>query len=336
MSEETLKVIINNNIPRDKWNKLLSSSPYASPFQTPDFFDLFKSINHLSSMVIAVKDIDTIKALAVITLQKEYGVKGYFSRRAIIYGGPLLFENDSESLDSLLNAIKSHLERKVIYVEIRNFFDYKHHNAYFIHAGFRYLPWLNYQIKISNFENIQSSMSSSRRRQIKKAFKQGVELREATSIEEVKEFYKILHDLYRDKIRKPLYPIEFFNEIFKKNFGKFLFVFFKEKIIGGIMCPLMPEKAIYEYYVCGLDDEYKKQYPSVMATWAAIEYANQNNIPLFDFMGAGSPDKDYGVREFKSRFGGDLVDHGRFLLILNPFLYYLGRLGMNVLSKFKI
>lgn len=335
MSGNNFKVLFNNSIPRDQWNEFLSENPYASPFQTPEFYDLFNCVTKLSSLAIAIQDSNYLKALAVITLQKEPGIKGFFSRRAIIYGGPIFFENDSESLDSLLKAIKSHLKGKAIYIEIRNFFDFNYHNSSFIYAGFRYVPWLNYQIKTSNLDNLQSSMSRSRRRQIRKAFKQGVLLREANSIEEIKEFYKILYNLYRDKIRKPLFPNEFFIEIFKKDFGKYLFVYFKEKIIGGIMCPLMPGKAIYEYYVCGLDQEYKEQYPSVMATWAAIEYANQNGIPLFDFMGAGSPDKDYGVREFKSRFGGELVEHGRFLLVLNPFLYFLGKFGIKVLSKIK-
>jgi len=84
-----------------------------------------------------------------------------------------------------------------------------------------------------------------------------------------------------------------------------------------------------------LDSEYKNQFPSIMATWAAIEYANENNIPLFDFMGAGNPNEAYGVREFKSRFGGEQVEHGRYLNILNPFLYKIGEIGLNVLSKLK-
>ena len=101
------------------------------------------------------------------------------------------------------------------------------------------------------------------------------------------------------------------------------------------MCPIKSEKAIYEFYVCGLDSEFKDQYPSVIATWAAMEYANQNNIPKFDFMGAGSPDDTYGVRDFKARFGGELVEHGRYINILNPLLYKTGVLGLKLLSKLK-
>ena len=84
-----------------------------------------------------------------------------------------------------------------------------------------------------------------------------------------------------------------------------------------------------------MDSEFKDQYPSIMATLAAIEYANQNNISLFDFMGAGQPKEKYGVRDFKARFGGDLVEHGRYLKVLNPVLYAVGKLGLTIMSKFK-
>ena len=49
-------------------------------------------------------------------------------------------------------------------------------------------------------------------------------------------------------------------------------------------------------------------------------------------MGAGKPDEGYGVREFKSKFGGELLEHGRFLYICKPSLY---RLGKFIVKKLK-
>ena len=40
----------------------------------------------------------------------------------------------------------------------------------------------------------------------------------------------------------------------------------------------------------GLDEEFKNVYPSVLATWAPIDYALKNNLKVFDFMGVGVPD----------------------------------------------
>ena len=42
-------------------------------------------------------------------------------------------------------------------------------------------------------------------------------------------------------------------------------------------------------------------------------------------MGAGKPDEDYGVRDFKAKFGGELLEHGRYLKIHHSFLYNTGK-----------
>ena len=62
-------------------------------------------------------------------------------------------------------------------------------------------------------------------------------------------------------------------------------------------------------------------------------YANNNGIEHFDFMGAGAPDKDYGVRDFKAKFGGELVEHGRFVYICKPWLYKLGAVAVSFLKR---
>ena len=52
-------------------------------------------------------------------------------------------------------------------------------------------------------------------------------------------------------------------------------------------------------------------------------------------MGAGTPDSDYGVREFKSKFGGELVEYGRYVKINKPLLFSIGKFGLKVLGVLK-
>jgi lipid II:glycine glycyltransferase (peptidoglycan interpeptide bridge formation enzyme) len=52
-------------------------------------------------------------------------------------------------------------------------------------------------------------------------------------------------------------------------------------------------------------------------------------------MGIGRPDKSYGVRDFKIRFGGDTVNYGRFIRINNKLKYSIAKSGFNILSLFK-
>jgi lipid II:glycine glycyltransferase (peptidoglycan interpeptide bridge formation enzyme) len=52
-------------------------------------------------------------------------------------------------------------------------------------------------------------------------------------------------------------------------------------------------------------------------------------------MGAGKPDEAYGVRDFKAKFGGKEVEHGRFLCVTKTLLYRIGKLGVAILKMRK-
>ena len=235
----------------------------------------------------------------------------------------------------LLQQISLTISKKCIYLETRNFTDFSKYKNCFQKYGWDYLPYLNFHVATNDKTTMESSISNSRMRQIKKAISSGVIWKEAANLGEVKAFYNILQSLYKTRINKPLLPWDFFREFYERNMGKYLLVWFNGQIIAGILCPIFEKRNIFEFYICGLDNEFKNQYPSVMATWAAMEYANQNDIPIFDFMGAGHKDKDYGVREFKARFGGTMVEFGRFIKVQNRILYGLGKLALKVSKTLK-
>jgi serine/alanine adding enzyme len=327
-----MMVHINKNVSKEKWRRLIERTSFISPFQTPEYYKLFNSVKGFSADVFALEEKDEYVALVVVTVQREKGIKGYFSRRGIIYGGLLLKEQVS-TLSEWLGQINSYYLRKLIYLEMRNYHDYSLYKPQISGAGWTYVPWLNFQLDCTDNEKVIKGISSGRMRQIKKAIKTGASWKEAGSLEEVKIFYDILKQLYRSKVKKPLMPWAFFRAFYEQGQGKYLLVYFNDKVIGGIMCPVVKNEIIYEFYVCGLDAEYKEYYPSIMATWAAIEYARQNKIRLFDFMGAGKFGEDYGVKDFKARFGGKEVEHGRFEKVLNPMLYFIGKTGITVLQK---
>jgi lipid II:glycine glycyltransferase (peptidoglycan interpeptide bridge formation enzyme) len=89
--------------------------------------------------------------------------------------------------------------------------------------------------------------------------------------------------------------------------------------------------------VCGLDADYRSRgiFPSVLATWAAIEHGAASDCAIFDFMGVGKPDEPYGVRDFKMRFGGTVVNYGRYIRINNQLKYAVAELGYNFLTWLK-
>ena len=329
-----IKVLTYHEIDQQQWSELVQSSPTATWFQTKEAYAFYASNPaEMTPFAVGIEENGHLAGVIVgYTTQEKNPIKQLLTCRSIIIGGPLLDEHiSSDAISALLVAVKR-VTKNSIYLETRNFHSYAQWQSVFEANGFTYQPHLNFHQDCTK-ENILSSMSESRRRQIKKAIKNGVEIVEASSIKEVKAFYDILFDLYRNKIKTPLFAWTFFKDFYIQSYGKYFLVKYQDTIIGGIMCPILQGKAIYEWFVCGLDDVYKNQYPSVMATYAAIEYANKHNIPLFDFMGAGKPREAYGVREFKARFGGELVEHGRFLCVRKPLLYWIGKMGVKILKR---
>lgn len=313
-------------IDHQAWLDLCQVSPYTSPFQSPEIYHLYQHVPGIKAEVLAVEEGGQLQALVVMTIQYEKGLKGHFSRRGIIYGGPLLRKPEStDAAALLLSHLSTAYRRQLIYIEVRNGFDYSPVQSALKRASFDYIPWLNFQYEHLSKESFRQGMAKSRLRQLNKGLNNGVQWRTAQDVNDVKAFYAILSDLYQHKIHKPLPPLEFFINFYQSSLAKCIVVLKDDNVIGGVLCPYSITGAIYEYYICGLDREYPQCYPSTVAMWAMVCVAEELGISRLDLMGAGEPDKPSNVRNYKKKFGPQLVEHGRYLLVMKPLLYRLGR-----------
>lgn len=331
------KIVLEKDIDINAWGNLVEQSPVATWFQTNEAYDFFKSLSFLDEFVVAVENDGVLKGLVVGFVQKDGGkIKQYFSRRAIINGGPLLADDITEKeLSLLLAAIKDLLKRKTIYIEFRNYNDYSRWRDVFEQNGFMYEPHYDVIVDTSSIETLNGRLDRNRRRNIKKAVENGIVIDKNPSNSDICAFYHMLEELYKTKVKTPLYPYEFFIKM--KKIPSSLFCLAKEpggNIIGGLVCVIFEGKTVYAWYACGEDGQYKKLSPSVMANYAGICHAVENGFSRFDFMGAGKPDDGgYGVRDFKLKFGGELFEYGRFKHISSKFLYSIGVLGVKLLKK---
>lgn len=331
-------ILSYSEIDRAEWGALVAGAETATWFQTEAAYLFFASLpTMMHPFAYGVAEDGVLKGVVVgfVTVEQSRW-RQFFTRRAIINGGPLLAEDIStEALRLLLRRLREEVSKEAIYIEMRNFNDYSRWKDSFEACGFAYQPHLNFHLDCSEESVIQRNMHESRRRQVRKGLASGAVIEEAKTEQEVRDFYRILEQLYRRKVKTPLFGLEFFLAFFRQGRGKYLLVKYEGKVIGGIMCPMLEGRTIYEWYVCGLDELYREQHPSVLATYAAMQYAAEHGLPRFDFMGAGKPEEDYGVRAFKAQMGGQLVEHGRFLLIAIPLLYRIGVLGVAWLRHIK-
>ncbi len=399
-------ILSYEEIDREEWSRLVKTSATGTWFQTPEAYSFYESMPELfRPFVVAVERVNdltnerTLCGVCVGYVTKEKNaIKLYFTRRAIIIGGPALADDATdEEVTALLEAVKTKTRYpqslysdlhetthqsacmqafrqsedlsliaveqqeasqqhaaltkntknifypyEPIYIETRNFNDYSRWKEAFGKAGFEYHKHLNFHVDCTDKEAMWKRMSENRCRQVRKAHAT-VEclMNEGISELEVREWYEILKELYRTKVKTPLWPVEFFIEAYRQGVGKFLLVKHEGKVIGGSMVVVMSEGmnelrnegCVYEWFECGMNAQYKDQYPSVCATYAGMRYAAEHGFARYDMMGAGEPGVLYGVRDFKAEFGGEMVEHGRFLNVCKPGLYKIGKLGVKLLKR---
>lgn len=388
-----IQLLTYPDIDPQQWRDLVQSSPTATWFQTEEAYRFYQSVSGMQAFVYGVEEEGRLVGVLVgYTTQCANAIQQYFTRRAIIYGGPLLAEDISdEALSALLNAVKECKVESVeckgtgdqcevesgkckgaenseaddhastpytlhltpnsvsdhastpytlhltpIYIETRNFHDYSRWKEVFQNSGFAYQPHLNFHVNTTSLDQVQSRMGKHRWRYIRLSMRDGAKIVEQPTIEQVRAFYTILQDLYRTKVRTPLWSWEFFERLYHTEHARYILVELDGQIVGGTACVCLPGKAVYEWYACGLDNCRDDIRPLSVAIWGEMQYAAENGYPLFDFMGAGKPDEPYGVRDFKAEFGGELVEHGRFLCVSKPLLYAIGKLGVKLLRGCKV
>ena len=306
-------------------------------FQTDECLEFYRSLGFVEAFECSVKRGNETKGRIVGYIQKDGGkLKSFLSRRAVINGGPMLSEDISEEeLKQLLDSCRQMLKGRAIYVETRNFEDFGKFKNVFEDEGWKYEPHYNFQIDTSNVETVEEHLGKSRKRDIRTSLRDGASFSEAANVEEVGELYGILEKLYFTKVKTPLFPIEFFDKLYSSDWGKIFVVRYGGRVVGGTVCACDGD-TVYEWFACGEDGISKSVFPSTLATYAGIMYAAEHGHRRFDMMGAGAPgDGGYGVRDFKAKFGGELVEHGRFKCILNPMLYKVGTIGVKIIKKLK-
>lgn len=354
-----INILTYNQIDQQQWQELIENSPVATWFQTEEAYRFYQFVGGMQAFVYGVSEEDRLVGVVVGYITKEKNpIKQFFTRRAIIYGGPLLAEDISETaLAELLKAVSecrvesvecrgketsgavtsAHtpytLHHTPIYIESRNFHDYSKWKSIFEKNGFVYKKHLNYHVDTTSIDLAQSNIGKHRWKYIRLSMRDGAQIVQQPTIEQVRAFYTILHDLYRTKVRTPLWSWEFFERLYHVEHARYILVELDGQIVGGTACVCLPGKAVYEWYACGLDNCRNDIRPLSVAIWGEMQYAAENGYPLFDFMGAGKPDEPYGVRDFKAEFGGELVEHGRFLCVRKPLLYWIGKMGVKWLKR---
>jgi lipid II:glycine glycyltransferase (peptidoglycan interpeptide bridge formation enzyme) len=92
----------------------------------------------------------------------------------------------------------------------------------------------------------------------------------------------------------------------------------------AVSIDLLYRETVYGWYG-GVDRAFGSHNPNELLTWHVFEWGSTHGYRRYDWGGAGTPGEAYGVRDFKAKFGGEVVSFGRNVCIHAPFRFRMSR-----------
>jgi len=321
------------------WGEFVKNHPNGSIFQTPEMYDIYLRTENFEPVLLTVVEGEEVLGILLSVIQKEYtGVLGSISARSIIIGGPLVKDNNPEVLKFLLDEYIQRIKYHVIFSQFRNLWDWGELKPIFNNAGFEYDPHLDILIDITlSEEDLWSKINSKARNKIRKSIKSDIVFKTPEPTKEIIDrSYEIFQKIYKNA-KIPLADISLFENTVKilaqKNRIQF-FCAFKDDQMIGVRIGLLYKDIVYDWYAGSLQEFYKFN-PNDFLPYSILVWGHNNGFKTFDFGGAGKPSVPYGVRDHKMKFGGELVEFGRFEQVHKPKLMSVAKAGLELYKLIK-
>jgi len=318
----------------------ISDHPKRSIFQTIEMYNVFKKAKMYHPFFLSAFDEDSGNILATmmgtIKVEKE-GVLKSFSSHASIRGGPLFLDtsNGNEGAQALFAHYDRNTAKKSLYTRIYNYHDPSDIRNILRNRDYIYEDYKNYIIDLrKGTDEVLQSMKKPKRKAIRRAIREGVQVIEIESLDQIEDFYKCLTKTF-DRSNWFFPDISLFKAAFEQLVPKkraiFHLAILKDTIIGGRIS-LLYDETIYAWFV-GTDYAYRKLGVNTYLNWNILKWGIENGFESFDFGGAGRLDEISGIARFKKEFGGTEINFGRFTRINRPFTYNVAKKYLKYWKK---
>ena len=324
----------------DVWRSFVAMHPDGQIFHTPEMFEVFRrSRGHTPSLWATVDERGEPHALLLpVEVTVWGGPLRRLTTRAVVYGGALCDAGPlgAAALDVLLLGYRRTMRGRALFTELRNSADTSPFAAPLRDHGFVHEPHLNFLVDLERpLSEIEHSIRSSARRNIRRARQTGVEVEDVTDSTRLAAAHAVLAAVYR-RIQVPLPDLSLFSSAFDilhpRGSMKVLIARAQRADIGVLT--LLFDRTTVLYWYTGVLREYSSHRANDLLVWRALELGHEAGCCVLDFGGAGKPDEPYGVRDFKAKFGGQLVDFGRDILVHAPRTLRASEAGYRVMRRF--
>ena len=350
---------ILNKVDPNVWNNNLQKSNYATFFQTYEYLTSSSSPSISSIFIIVFDENDEVKGQ--LGLQISSSVKAHSSlfmkklaslfsnvgKRASWVSGPIIHEDDKNLRVKILEVLISSLREITKKYELvlidgytppldlkidNNFFNTFKKHGYKIQNFFTFVTNLN-----DSLDEIWNNIHKSTRRDVVRAQKRNIEIKELTKYEQLDEYFQILEEWSKTKglygkqtsenkkeywdyvnsgIEKLFMAYEDGKLVTTHRLGWFNGIAYSHKIINSYSRPT--------------------SLGGPLLMWHAIEWAKKSKMRIFDFSGGESPPLDDidkkkyneqwdSLLSYKRKWGGSEFPYYHVVKVQNNWRYKLIR-----------
>lgn len=322
------------------WREFVACHPTGNIFSTPEMFQVFARTQGYKPDLWAAVDGDhrPLALFLPVRINLSDGLLRRFTSRAVAYGSVLCAPRSGgeEALEVLLKTYKEEAKKQVLFTELRNLSDLSSLQPVLGRYGFAYEGHLNFLVNLTRPpEEIWHSIHSNARRNINKARKTQTVVEEVNDASQVPVVYSLLKEVYK-RLQVPLAGLSLFQSAFDvlypKGMMKILVARADDINIGALT--LLLYKGTITYWYTGVLRSYSSHRAADILVWHTLEWGSQNGFRYLDFGGAGKPEEDYGVRDFKAKFGGELVNYGRNVCVHSPAIFQISKTAYQIVRGF--
>jgi serine/alanine adding enzyme len=320
-----MAIEIVRQVDERRWREFVDNHPQSQIFHTSEMFQVFaRAKGHRPSLWAAVRSNGQVLALLVpVQIVIAGGLLSFFTTRAVAYGSVLVDPSAAgqEALSLLLQAYSQGGSGRALFTELRNLSDLGRVQAILRGNGFIYEDHLNYLLDLQRDpETILQSFKKDLRHHIRRNLRrENVMIREVEDRSQVELFYGLLRKTY-NMARMPLPDRSLFYAAFDylipRGMARFTLTCVDDTPAAGAVV-LIHKDVIYGWYN-GMIRSFGRFRPNELLVWDTIKWAAERGYRVLDFGGAGKPDEKYGVRDFKAKFRGQLVNYGRNIRVHAP------------------
>jgi serine/alanine adding enzyme len=304
------------------WDRFVAEHPCGSVFHSKCMIQGWASTRNNQPFAFAAVD-SMGKIGALLVANRVITVRGIglpIAARSLMYAEPIHLPTPTGrvGLKKLLSWHDGYMRNRALFCEIRPNFATSEQDDILREAGYSKAGYVNYEVELdSDLNAMFAQLGGKRRNNVRVAHRKGIEIRSAQNESDLDAFYQLICASYaRSKV--PVTERTLFEAtsgcLPPGSFRVFTAFYKSEPVATG--CFLGFKNRVTCWYAGTL------KIPGIPAMTAVFWHAMQafavDGFKVFDLAGAGWEGEDYGPGKFKSKFGGQETNYGRYRKIYSP------------------